>query len=456
MTHIRIDTEHVRDIGRLLVAQGDRLTEIGHVLQRAVEGLNTTAWDGRSRHQAEPLLDRVRPESTHVAEMLDLLGRKLLHVAETFEHEDTTAARNLDGMSWVDFEAAGGQVLGVATAVGAASTVMLASMDVPSDEYRLRDISKMPWSERLRYAELLPEQIQSLEAYEKHLQNQIAQDGQEIEDIDRQLQVLRAQRAALQEEADDWRNKIKPDDEGLRWGFDDGFPDAPWRTVSDNREDQIADLDQQIAALEERKASLAQRQQENQAQVGQVHRRLGALRQQQEDLNQVIDEGISSSTTPAGKRAGCVLYVSEHRDISDFNGTGTPSNWDTRAVQKGYDTGTRPVKGAVMVYDGDTLPKDSPKSSMVTWKEADGTKHRVSSAGHVEYVTDVRSVEREGQTLYEVDVSGAGTQYKDGKPVWNTYVGEYKETYLVDPENLPDGVWFLYDKSPTSSDVSAI
>jgi hypothetical protein len=38
-----------------------------------------------------------------VADELDHLGRKLRHVAETFEQEDNTAARNLEGMGWVDF-----------------------------------------------------------------------------------------------------------------------------------------------------------------------------------------------------------------------------------------------------------------------------------------------------------------------------------------------------------------
>jgi hypothetical protein len=50
------------------------------------------------------MLDQVRPESARVADELDHLGRKLRHVAETFEQEDNTAARNLEGMGWVDFE----------------------------------------------------------------------------------------------------------------------------------------------------------------------------------------------------------------------------------------------------------------------------------------------------------------------------------------------------------------
>jgi hypothetical protein len=49
------------------------------------------------------MLNRVRPESARVADEIDHLGRKLRHVAEIFEQEDNTAARNLEGMGWVDF-----------------------------------------------------------------------------------------------------------------------------------------------------------------------------------------------------------------------------------------------------------------------------------------------------------------------------------------------------------------
>ena len=74
MTKIRIDTEHVREIGRRLVSQGDRVSEIGRELQRAIGGLDTGSWDGHSRARAEPMLSRVRPESARVADRLDDLG----------------------------------------------------------------------------------------------------------------------------------------------------------------------------------------------------------------------------------------------------------------------------------------------------------------------------------------------------------------------------------------------
>ena len=105
MTQIRIDTDQVRETGRRLNTEADRLAQIGRELQSAIGSLDTGAWDGRSRARAAPLLNRVRPESEQTAERLGELGRKLARVAEVFEHEDNTAAGNMAGMSWVDFEA---------------------------------------------------------------------------------------------------------------------------------------------------------------------------------------------------------------------------------------------------------------------------------------------------------------------------------------------------------------
>jgi len=121
MTQIRIDTEHTREVGRRLIAEGDRLAEIGHELHNAIGSLDTWAWDGRSRQRAEPMLCRVGPESAHVAEELDEMGRKLVRVAQVFEQEDNTAAHNLEGMPWVDFSlGASVAVAGVAGATGGA------------------------------------------------------------------------------------------------------------------------------------------------------------------------------------------------------------------------------------------------------------------------------------------------------------------------------------------------
>jgi len=99
---IRVNTERVCETGRRLIATDNRLSQIGHELQRAIGGLDTWAWDGVSRARAEPLLSRAGPESARLAEGLDTLDRQLLRVAEVFEREDNSAAGNLAGMlGWI-------------------------------------------------------------------------------------------------------------------------------------------------------------------------------------------------------------------------------------------------------------------------------------------------------------------------------------------------------------------
>jgi WXG100 family type VII secretion target len=140
MAQIRIDTEHTREVGRRLIAESDRLAEIGHELQHAIGSLDTWAWDGHSRRRAEPMLSRVRPESARVAEGLDELGRKLTRVADVFEQEDNTAARNLEGMPWVDFALGAGKA-GFGGGGGSAGAVDLSAERIDDLKKILHDSS---------------------------------------------------------------------------------------------------------------------------------------------------------------------------------------------------------------------------------------------------------------------------------------------------------------------------
>jgi WXG100 family type VII secretion target len=106
MPKILIDTESVREAGRRFTADGHSLEEMVRELQTAIDQLDINIWDGRSRAEAEPLLSQIHPESTYLVQTLDELGQKLMRVADSFEREDSMAAGNLSGMSWVDFESA--------------------------------------------------------------------------------------------------------------------------------------------------------------------------------------------------------------------------------------------------------------------------------------------------------------------------------------------------------------
>jgi len=140
MTQIRIDTEHTREVARRLIAESDRLSEIARELQHATGGLDTWAWDGRSRSRAEPLLSRVRPESARAADSLDELGRKLRRVADTFEQKDNSAAGKLAAMPWVDFETGGKEAVAIgAVAAGFTSVGSKGIFAGTSTSYDIRD-----------------------------------------------------------------------------------------------------------------------------------------------------------------------------------------------------------------------------------------------------------------------------------------------------------------------------
>lgn len=116
MTRIRLNTQQAREVAQRLCAEADALDRMTNSLNHAIGSLDTWAWDGRSRARAESRLNRVAPAGRDAAQLLEDLGRKLRHVADTFEREDTTASRNLDGMSWVEWEA-DGSILGIVAGV---------------------------------------------------------------------------------------------------------------------------------------------------------------------------------------------------------------------------------------------------------------------------------------------------------------------------------------------------
>lgn len=116
MTQIRLNTEKAHEIAQRLCAEAVTLERITNSLNHAIGSLDTWAWDGSSRAHAEPRLNRVIPAGRDAGQVLEDLGRKLRHIADTFEREDATASRNLEAMSWVDWEA-DGSILGIAAGV---------------------------------------------------------------------------------------------------------------------------------------------------------------------------------------------------------------------------------------------------------------------------------------------------------------------------------------------------
>jgi surface antigen len=351
-------------------------------------------------------------------------------------------------MPWVDFETSGGKVLGASTvAPMAAPAVMFASVDVPLENYRPRDISKMSWADRFDYADEPPKQIKELEEAQQELNDMIDGCDQEIADIDEQIADLQAQRDALQKEADRLWNKIRPDDDGLRFGRDDGFFDMPWRTEADDLEDQIADLDRRIENLQEQKQGLIEQRQTHQRKLNDINQQLKALRQNQKKLNKLIDRGIppDGPTKPdslRNKLSGCTHYVAEKRDVSAWpdskNEPGHPGNacqWDDQARRANYEVGQKPLKGAIVVWE---------PGAKYTQEHNNYTVSTHATAGHVAIV---EAVDRSKPDVIRIKIGHANISQGSG-----THSEPLHQWVTLDPAEVSRGdISFVYDKLPESS-----
>ncbi|MBC7250261.1 MAG: WXG100 family type VII secretion target, partial [Anaerolineae bacterium] len=116
MPRICIDVEHTRGTAHRLIAEGDRLAEIGEQLDRAIQRLYAEGWEGESRVQIEAQLADVQRRAHVLARELTARGQRLAHIADAFERADNEASQELGGISWSVLTPAAGGGLGRAWA----------------------------------------------------------------------------------------------------------------------------------------------------------------------------------------------------------------------------------------------------------------------------------------------------------------------------------------------------
>lgn len=418
MTRIRINTQQAREAAQRLYAEADALERVIHSLNHAINSLDTWAWDGRSRAKAEPRLSQVTPAGREVAQALEDLGRKLRRVADTFEQEDAAAAGHLEGMPWVEFETGKGVVLGAMTTFGMVTpTVILASMSAPG----VPDFSKMTWAERFACLEQLGAQIPEFEAEQQRLADLIAADDAAILDLDAQIAALQKKRDELQAEADKFGNKLLPSSP-LGWGFDDGIIDAPWRTKSDEYEDQVVELERQIEALQNQRIVLQSQRDQRAREQAAVQQQLQSLRAQQAGLNQMVTQGIAldgpskwHADFPGTTTSNCTKYASLQRNVPC---RGNAHQWNEQAVANNYEVGLRPVPGAVMVWEP-------------------GVKGGHAEHGHVSVVQRVETLSDGSYKVYYTDNRNHNVQAPS--------------SVVLKPEE--NGISFIYDEKPQSTQI---
>lgn len=243
---IQIHTERVREVGQQLLAEAQRIQETGAGLDSAIYGLDVEAWDGVNRARAEPLLEQIEPNANGVVQELSRLGKMLIHVADTFEQEDNTAAGNLAGMSWVDFmmkKVRGVVMDGIASVLpGLDNLPATGDGRVSQAEY-----DQMSWEERRKKWEQLQEEErraqEELAAHQQRMRDQGVPEDLTIDQVDRRVETIDGNLEGLYNALQSAR------DSRDSFGSFLAKPRSEWNQ-------EITALENQIAALESERGQL--------------------------------------------------------------------------------------------------------------------------------------------------------------------------------------------------------
>ncbi len=321
-------------------------------------------------------------------------------------------------------------------------------------------VARMTWNTLFEIEESLRLQLYQIEKTllqiakeEQQIQTQLQSLSEQIQDLKSKKETLLKEIERLEAERDEFFNRILPK-LPLRKGFDDGLLDMPWYTRSDELEDRIAEYRKQLAHLDEKLNKMLTERQELAEQLTKIqsHRDnlLRTKKQATQNLaliHEHLDRGITDSPTRrdliTSKQyglAGCTNYVAKKRDVTAFpNSSGQPGHpghayqWDDQAVRAGYEVGTRPIKGSIMVFEKGILGVNT-------------------KAGHVAYV---ESVERTSDGGYLIKTSEANTLYKtvfeNGKEkrvaIRGTHGKPYMRYYYM--KRMPDGTFQVWRWDPT-------
>lgn len=303
---------------------------------------------------------------------------------------------------------------------------------------RWKDVFRLEGENSARLKELQSQQA-SLAEKEASLQRDLEAEENKLSRLEARKRELEEKLREVERQSKSFGNRILPDSP-LRPGFDDGIIDMPWRTRSDALEDEatrlrqeIAQVDQSIAETKRRAASIQQHLEQIHQEQQRVNGQIRTVKDNLKLLDSRIDAGITDKPTRKDLitsrkygLAGCTNYVAQKRDVTPFpNGAGHPGHpkdacfWDDQAAKAGYEVGTRPVKGSMMVFEKGVLGVD---------------KH----SGHVGYVEHVKKI----SGGYLVTTSEADTVVKGGVAVRGTHTPPHTRYYRMEPS--PDGGYRIW------------
>ncbi len=415
------------------------LSDIESLLQQWDEDLSLLHTIGSALHQfweAPAAMDYIY-EVHHILREMEREVEKLRfnHRLASKEYEEWVSADVLPISSRFDGEEVSlleGAVLGVTVGKHLKSDDGVnfgSSPNVLTDKI----VNQMRWNDVFRLEQENEERLKKLQKRLTNLAKEEASLLQELEKDEKLLRHFKELKDRLREiekESKSLKNRIIPDSP-LRPGFDDGIFDMPWRTRSDELEDEAKRLREElkrsapvIRRLEKRVASIRQQLDQIHQQQTEVEAQIRSTQRNLELLRRRIEKGIPADPTHGGLvtshrygLAGCTNYVARKRDVTPF-GNGHPKDahyWDNQAANAGYEVGTRPVKGAIMVFEKGVLGVDK-------------------ESGHVAYVEHVKRTSDGG---YLITTSEANTVWKKGGKgkiaVRGTHTRPYTRHYYMKP-----------------------
>jgi surface antigen len=434
---LHMDTDQVRAFARQLEQLSERIgSENSDILGRC----QNMEWEGPSREQfvaeVAQVGRRLRDLSAEGAE----LSRKAAREADEWEQTASQlSGGNLGSLAssrFTDISQNGvvltGAVLGASVVAGGTLDVLPMTGDLAT--------SPMPttWSGRLDDFSKLPAEIENQKVInaKDHLVDEC--DAQ-ISSIEKQMEQVRALKSEAEQGRDNTFNKLIPDQ----------FPpaadedhDGIYRTVSDKYKDIVASSDQQLAQLDALKQTWSDRRTQTEANT----LRLQQLVQRQDTLSQTVSTGIPADTPATSKYlqsqlAGCTRYVAEKRNVDSWPNSsgqsGHPGNageWDNQARSAGYEVGSLPAKGSIVVFEGNSTIR------------YEGSTHdsKFESAGHVGYVEKADYDSQRGGFVIEYS---QGNPMKDanGSAISGSYT-KIADSKLFIPASGLSNVSFIYDK----------
>lgn len=313
---------------------------------------------------------------------------------------------------------------GVAALAGAGN-VLGASTETNSGY--VENYQKMKWGEKFSEQDKLAQQISDtkneLSGYPEE-----SQIDNNLSTIDKQIAEWESRKKEMEAEERNLFNKIPADFTG--------------ESASEIYKKEVERCDQVLANLREQREKFLNLKMDR----ADCQSRLTDLTNRQDTLQQVIKDGVApDGPTPSSKRnilGGCTNYVATKRNVEGFFKSGhmNANYWDENARDAGFEVGSEPVKGSIMVFEADDGVDNGIRiveNDAITEKPMNVD----NSAGHVAFVENSQKV----SGGYNVTISQANTKYDaNGNYIPGIYIKQNTMTVFV-----PDGnemCSFIYNK----------